>query len=162
MTQRRVRWISPKVHFFQKHRSSNDIIIYITPSIWTPRMTRNKRPEEHHKHHHRHQPSEEVKSNDIFISNVSTHSGWRLLIPWRDAMAPVMNGRNALPAWPKPAIQPIEPVKIHRGRTREAWFMTMGYIGPSRTPTMDTATALPMSEGTSQMVISKLDFWSSH
>lgn len=85
------------------------------------------------------------------------HSGCKLLIPNLDEIAPVMNGRTALPAWPKPAIQPMDPVRIHRGRTRPAWFIAIGYMGPRRTPTSETATAFPMSEGTNQITNSRLE-----
>lgn len=56
-------------------------------------------------------------------------------------MEPVMNGKTALPACPKPAIQPIELVRIYRGRILPAWFIAIGYMGPRRAPTIDTATA---------------------
>jgi hypothetical protein len=48
------------------------------------------------------------------------YNGCRALIPVFDAMAPVMNGKTALPACPNPAIQPIDPVRSQRGRTRPA------------------------------------------
>jgi hypothetical protein len=35
-------------------------------------------------------------------------------------------------------------------------FITIGYIGPSRTPTSETATAPPIREGTSQTTSSRL------
>lgn len=38
------------------------------------------------------------------------HKGCRALMPDLDAIAPVINGNNADPAWPKPAIHPIEPI----------------------------------------------------
>lgn len=85
-----------------------------------------------------------------------THSGCNVLIPCFSEIAPVIKGRTALPACPKPAIQPIELVRIQRGRMRPVWFMAMGYMGPSRMPTMDMATALPIKEGTNQMVRSRL------
>jgi hypothetical protein len=67
-----------------------------------------------------------------------------------------MKGIAALPAWPKPAIQPIEPVRIHLGSIRPAWFMAMGYIGPRSIPIIETATAPPMRDGTSQTTSSSL------
>ena len=67
-----------------------------------------------------------------------------------------MNGSNALPACPNPAIHPIEPVSSHRGSTRRAWFIARGYIGPSSMPTRETATASPTREGTNQMTSSSL------
>ena len=54
------------------------------------------------------------------------HTGCRVLIPLFDAIAPVMNGRTAEPACPKPAIHPIDAVRRRGGRIRAAWFMTMG------------------------------------
>lgn len=88
--------------------------------------------------------------------NRKTHNGWRLLIPCFEEIAPVRKGSAALPAWPNPAIQPMEPVRSHLGRTRPAWFIAMGYIGPKRSPTMETATAPPIREGTSQITSSSL------
>ena len=49
-----------------------------------------------------------------------TYKGCRLSIPFFEAIAPVINGINALPAEPNPAIQPMEPVRIRRGRIDEA------------------------------------------
>ena len=57
---------------------------------------------------------------------VNTYRGCRLLIPTLEASAPVMNGKTADPACPKPAIQPIDPVRSQGGSTRPAWFITMG------------------------------------
>ena len=85
-----------------------------------------------------------------------TYRGCRLQIPLLEAMAPVKNGNNAEPVCPNPAIQPIHPVKIHGGRILAEWFMTIGYMGPRRTPTKETATAPPRSEGTSQTTSSRL------
>jgi hypothetical protein len=53
-------------------------------------------------------------------------------------------------------VSPMEPVRIFLGKTRPAWFMQSGYIGPSKTPTSDTATAFPMRDGTNQMTSSSL------
>lgn len=44
--------------------------------------------------------------------------------------APVINGKMALPAWPNPAIQPMEPVSSQEGMMRVATFIAIGYIGP--------------------------------
>ena len=55
-----------------------------------------------------------------------THNGCRLLMPAFPARAPVRKGSTAEPAWPKPAIQPIDPLRSHGGRVRDVWFMTMG------------------------------------
>lgn len=85
-----------------------------------------------------------------------THSGCKVLIPCFSEIAPVIKGKIALPACPKPAIQPIELVRIQRGKMRPVWFMAMGYMGPSRTPMIDMATALPIRDGTNQMVRSRL------
>lgn len=90
------------------------------------------------------------------MRHTNTYRGCKLLMPALDANAPVMNGRTADPAWPKPAIQPIEPVSSHRGRMRLAWFMAMGYMGPRKTPTMETATAPPIREGVNQTISSSL------
>ena len=57
---------------------------------------------------------------------MGTYSGCKPLIPVFDAIVPVMNGRTAEPACPKPAIQPIDPVRRRGGRMRPAWFMTIG------------------------------------
>lgn len=50
------------------------------------------------------------------------------------AMAPVIKGSTALPACPKPEIQPIAGVSIHLGMTRPDWFIAIGYIGPVECP----------------------------
>ena len=55
-----------------------------------------------------------------------TYNGCKLQIPLLAAMAPVMKGNKAEPAWPNPAIQPIHPVSSHGGRIRAEWFITMG------------------------------------
>lgn len=46
--------------------------------------------------------------------------GCKAVIPTLLAIAPVTNGKMALPACPKPAIQPIDAVKIQGGRIRLA------------------------------------------
>lgn len=89
-------------------------------------------------------------------ADAGTYRGCRLLMPCFCEIAPVIKGRMALPACPKPAIQPIDPVRIQRGRMREAWFMAIGYIGPSKAPMIDTAIAFPTSDGTNQMTSSSL------
>ena len=78
------------------------------------------------------------------------------MIPVLLAIVPVMKGNAADPACPSPAIQPMQPVSSQRGRMRPDTFIIMGYIGPSRTPTSETATAPPMREGTSQTTSSRL------
>ena len=80
-------------------------------------------------------------------------------MPNFDAKAPVMNGNTAEPAWPHAAIHPIAPVSSQRGKIREASFIKIGYIGPSRTPTIETATAPPTREGTNQTTSSSLIRW---
>jgi hypothetical protein len=77
-------------------------------------------------------------------------------MPCLSEIAPVRKGRRALPAWPNPAIQPMEPVKIHGGRMRDAWFIAIGYMGPRRRPMIETTTALPIRDGTNQITKSKL------
>jgi hypothetical protein len=79
-----------------------------------------------------------------------------LLIPALLAIAPVMKGNAADPACPSPAIQPMQPVSSQRGKIRPASFITMGYIGPSRTPTSETATAPPIRDGTNHTTSSRL------
>lgn len=61
----------------------------------------------------------------VFHKDV-TYTGCSEAIPALEAIAPVMNGMHADPAWPTPAIQPIEPVKSERGRILAVWFMTRG------------------------------------
>jgi hypothetical protein len=84
------------------------------------------------------------------------YSGCRLLIPVLLAIAPVRNGNAADPVCPSPAIQPMQPVSNQRGRIRPDWFITMGYIGPSRTPMSETATAPPIRDGMSHTMSSRL------
>ena len=76
--------------------------------------------------------------------------------PFLLAITPVINGSNALPVCPNPAIQPREPVSKYGGRIRTAWFAAMGYMGPRKNPTKHAAIALPTSDGTSQTMISSL------
>ena len=88
-------------------------------------------------------------------------------------MAPVMNGNNAEPTCPHPAIQPIDPVNarferqwhidtestppvnIQRGNILPAWFMEIGYIGPSSIPMKAMETAPPTRDGTNHTTNSK-------
>ena len=86
----------------------------------------------------------------------NTYNGCKLLIPTLDANAPVMNGKTADPACPNPAIHPIDSVNNQCGRILLDSFMTIGYIGPRRMPTTETATASPMSEGTNHTMSSRL------
>ena len=69
---------------------------------------------------------------------------------------PVINGRRALPPTPQAAIHPIVPFTRCRGRTRAAWFIAIGYIGPKRIPITETETAAAVKEGTSQTINWKL------
>ena len=50
----------------------------------------------------------------------------------------------------------MQPVRSQRGRIRPDSFITMGYIGPSRTPMRETATAPPIRDGTSHTTSSRL------
>jgi hypothetical protein len=50
----------------------------------------------------------------------------------------------------------MQPVSSQRGRIRPDSFITMGYIGPSRTPMSETATAPPIRDGTSHTTSSRL------
>ena len=84
------------------------------------------------------------------------YSGCKLLIPALLAIAPVRKGNAADPVCPSPAIQPMQPVSSQRGRIRPDSFITMGYIGPSRTPMSETATAPPIRDGTSHTTSSRL------
>ena len=65
------------------------------------------------------------------------------------AIAPVTNGNTAAPAEPKLAIHPTAPAMSSGGKTPPAWFMTIGKIGPRKSPTSETATAPLRKEGTS-------------
>jgi hypothetical protein len=84
------------------------------------------------------------------------YRGCRLLIPALLAIVPAMKGNAADPVCPSPAIQPMQAVSSQRGRIRPDWFMTMGYIGPRRTPMSETATAPPIRDGTSHTTSSRL------
>lgn len=84
------------------------------------------------------------------------YSGCRLLIPVLLAIAPVRKGNAADPVCPSPAIQPMQPVSSQRGRIRPHSFITMGYIGPSRAPMSETATAPPIRDGTNHTTSSRL------
>ena len=136
--------------------------VKVIGSIGSSRTLRDHRPHQSHQAHHGNNstsPCERYRSIGVkrqMKEQERSYSGCKLLIPNLDDRAPVMNGRTALPAWPNPAIQPIAPVRIQRGRTRPVWFMVMGYIGPSSMPTNETATASPMREGTNQTVSSRL------
>ena len=84
-----------------------------------------------------------------------THKGCKLSIPIFEVIAPAING-NAMPPELNPAIQPIEPVRIRRGRIHEAQFMAIGNMGPKRIPMKEISMALPIREGVNHIVISKL------
>ena len=68
----------------------------------------------------------------------------------------MMNGNSADPANPKLAIHPMEPVNNHDGRSFPVSFISIGYIGPRKKPTRDTAIASPMRDGTSHTISSSL------
>jgi hypothetical protein len=59
-----------------------------------------------------------------------------------EATTPVINGITADPACPKPAIQPIEAVTSHLGRTFDVWVITSGYMGPIKRPIMAICVTL--------------------
>lgn len=67
-----------------------------------------------------------------------------------------MNGNSAEPVKPKLAIQPMDPVSSQGCRTRPDSFIRIGYIGPKKNPTKETAMASPTKEGTSQTISSSL------
>ena len=50
----------------------------------------------------------------------------------------------------------MQPVSSQRGRIRPDSFITMGYIGPSKTPMNETATAPPIRDGTNHTTSSRL------
>ena len=80
------------------------------------------------------------------------------MTPNLDAIAPVMKGTTAVPAWPKPAIHPMAPDISQCGTRRPVIIITIGYIGPRKTPIKETETAFATSDGTSQIVISSLRY----
>ena len=84
------------------------------------------------------------------------YNGCRLFIPLLLAIAPVRKGNAADPVCPSPAIQLMQPVSSQRGRIRPDSFITIGYIGPSRTPMSETATAPPIKDGTNHTTSSRL------
>ena len=86
-----------------------------------------------------------------------TYSGCKLTIPNFPEKAPVRNGNKADPANPKLAIQPMDPVSNQGGKSFPVSFIKIGYIGPKKNPIMDTATALPINEGTNQTTSSSLE-----
>lgn len=70
-----------------------------------------------------------------------TYRGCSEPIPYCDATTPVMKGRIAEPACPRPAIHPTEPVTSHCGNTFVVCDMTRGYIGPMNNPITATYNA---------------------
>ena len=77
-------------------------------------------------------------------------------MPNFEAIAPVINGRTALPPTPQADIHPTIPLTRWRGRTRAEWFTAIGYIGPRRMPIIETEIAAAVKEGTSQTINYKL------
>ena len=67
-----------------------------------------------------------------------------------------MKGEIALPACPNAPIHPMAPVRMLGGMSLEQVFMAMGYIGARKRPMKAAAMALPMREGTNQMMRSML------
>ena len=55
-----------------------------------------------------------------------TYNGCKLHKPTLPAKAPVIKGTMAPPIVPNPAIHPMDPVKSHGGKMREAWFIAIG------------------------------------
>ncbi len=85
-------------------------------------------PENKHGTHQTDQSGERISDHVTVpvFNNDLTYTGCNEAIPALEAIAPVINGIQADPAWPTPAIQPIEPVKSERGRILAVWFMTRG------------------------------------
>ena len=100
------------------------------------------RPQQNHHYHH--------------CCEASTKFQWpRFKKSRRDAqrvrrLNPVLYESTALPACPNPVIQPVEPVKIHQGRT-----LAIGYIGPRSSPIMD----MDMRDERGETTLSKLEFF---
>ena len=96
---------------------------------------------------------------DYWVGFENTHKGCKLSIPKFEAIAPVINGRRALPPAPQATIHPTVPFTRWRGRTCAVWFIAMGYIGPKRMPITETEIAPAVKEGTSQTINWKLSAW---
>ncbi|KAI4520811.1 hypothetical protein K525DRAFT_257240, partial [Schizophyllum commune Loenen D] len=67
-----------------------------------------------------------IAHSTIMHPIIETKNGCKLLILVLCASAPVIRGRTALPACPKPAIHPMDGVISHAGRIRAAWFIAIG------------------------------------
>ena len=89
---------------------------------------------------------------------MQTHKGCKFPMSVPDAIAPVMNGKTSEPTDPKLEIQPMPPEMSSWGRTRPAWFITIGYMGPRKKPTKEMQTALEMRCGTRQTTSSSLSY----
>ncbi len=66
------------------------------------------------------------------------------------------NGKTAAPAAPQLPAQPIAPEMQSGGRTRPAWFMRMGKMGPRKKPTKEMEIAPANRFGTNQTTSSRL------
>ena len=77
-------------------------------------------------------------------------------MPALDAIAPVMKGKTAAPAAPQLPTHPMAPDMQSGGRTRPAWFMRMGKMGPKKKPTKETQIAPDSRLGTSHTTSSSL------
>lgn len=81
--------------------------------------------------------------------------GCRTHVSTACATRPTINGQTAPPMLPKALMVPM-PLSISLGAMPcKKADMAHGYTGPRSTPTMATATALPMTLGTSQTSSSK-------
>lgn len=85
-----------------------------------------------------------------------THKGCSDPMPNFEASRPVKNGSTADPAWPTPPIHPTPPVKSHFGMISPDCLIRIGYMGPSRRPMNETASAFSSRDGTTQTVTSSL------
>ena len=85
-----------------------------------------------------------------------TYKGCKLAIPNFCASAPVAKGSKAEPIIPVPAMIPSDPGRSTGGIRLPETFMSMGYIGPRKNPTKDTATAFTVRDGTTYTIICRL------
>lgn len=87
----------------------------------------------------------------------NTYKGGKLWMLLFCAPIPVINGKKALPACPKPAIHPIDGASSHGGMILAAKFIPIGYHGPSINPRNAAANAFPTTEGTNHITNSILN-----